>query len=157
MLDAAGTTFMCIWTIRPQYLASKDFSSRVRPIVAGDLHRLPQALCLYGSFNSYIKRSANSRRAHLLLSSIGGRLRSHAHLACSTGSSSPESMATTYFPMTGKNLYPWKDPHVAMNRPSHAEWGDTIKSSVGVQASLAWCQRNLSRRVDANTTYQQIL
>lgn len=41
-----------------------------------------------------------------------------------------------YLPMTGKNLKPWNEPHVATYRPLAAECGEMMKSPVGVNASL---------------------
>lgn len=41
-----------------------------------------------------------------------------------------------YFPMIGKNLKPWNEPQVATYSPFAAEWGEMMKSPVGVNASL---------------------
>lgn len=41
-----------------------------------------------------------------------------------------------YLPRTGKNLKPWKEPHVAMYNPFAEECGEIIKSPLVVKASL---------------------
>lgn len=65
-------------------------------------------LVLTGSSKSFISKLGQSG-----LTDGSGLSRSQAHLSANCGESAFSSMFTTYFPITGKNLYPWKEPHVA--------------------------------------------
>jgi hypothetical protein len=69
----------------------------------------------------YSDNAIKSLFGHLLFTFVGGNSRSHAHLSLSFGSNSPHNISTTYFPRTGRNLNPWKEPQVATYNPSQAE------------------------------------
>jgi hypothetical protein len=50
-----------------------------------------------------------------------GRCRSHAHFSVNSGANSPSIICVIYLPRTGKNLYPWNEPQVAIYNPLDAE------------------------------------
>lgn len=81
-------------------------------------------------------RSFISHRGYSGFRSESGRSRSHAHRPSSSGDSAPSSICMMYLPITGKNLNPWNEPHVATYSPFEAECGEMMKSEVVVKASL---------------------
>jgi hypothetical protein len=72
------------------------------------------------------RKSFISARGHSGFSAGSGLSRSQAHFSASAVSSSPSSICVTYLPSTGKNLYPWNEPHVATYSPLAAACGETV-------------------------------
>lgn len=82
------------------------------------------------------RKSFNSFLGQTLLFDVSGNSLSQAHFFCNSGDKEPFSICTTYLPMMGKNFQPWNDPQVATYSPLEAECGETMKSALGVSASL---------------------
>lgn len=83
-------------------------------VISGAFNAVSSSAVQPEQFHPFKTNSLSSRRTLPSRLAMGGRSRSQAHRSCSSGASWPSSISTTYFPMTGRNLNPWKDPQVAM-------------------------------------------
>ena len=77
--------------------------------------------CFLYNFAAGSNKCFISEFGYSTFSDESGRCRSHAHFSINSGANSPSSICVMYFPSTGKNLYPWNEPQVAMYSPLEAE------------------------------------
>lgn len=77
--------------------------------------------CFHYNFAAGSNKCFISEFGYSTFSDESGRCRSHAHFSINSGANSPSSICVIYFPSTGKNLYPWNEPQVAMYNPLEAE------------------------------------